>query len=330
MNTFDASVIVPTYNRIESLVDTLDSLAKQEYDASLFEVIVVDDGSSDGTQETLAKSDHPFLLRVISQENQGSAVARNTGAQSASGRILIFLDDDMWVESDYVGGLIEEHNKYPMVVGMGTELPYLSAAPSPFAQIAAKRASNVIIEPEGVFVDFTHCVTNNISIEYNDFFRVGMMQDIAGDGPTWWGDVDFGYRAHLHGFKFRRSGMSTCYHRDYSISSLETMSNRSYKAARMAVQLFQKFPEIQQHLPMFEDKTPVNWREDPFQLILRKLIRRFTSSQLCLSLLEQITNLLERTVPILQVLRPLYRWIVGGYIFRGYRDGLRQLDMMTN
>jgi glycosyltransferase involved in cell wall biosynthesis len=86
------SVVVPTFNRRESLSATLDGLARQ--DVSDFEVIVIDDGSSDGTGEWLKALAPPFPLRVIVQANGGPSKARNRGVVEAEGEVIVFLDDD--------------------------------------------------------------------------------------------------------------------------------------------------------------------------------------------------------------------------------------------
>ena len=319
----DVSVVIPTYNRKDSLRETLTSLARQTWPSDRFEVVVVDDGSTDGTEQ-IAEEAFSFTLRCIRQPNQGSAAARNTGVLNAQGALLIFLDDDMLVETNYVMGLTEEHQRYPHVVGMGTPRPYLPANATPFARLYAHLAASNRVGPEGTFVDFAQCVTNNLSVERDDFFEIGMMQDVGGDGPTWWGDVDFGYRAMQLGFRFRRTGKATCYHRDHGIRNLATASTRAHKAAHMAVALFLKYPEVLPHLPMFHDKTLIAWRRDPPRLITRKLARHVASSRPVLGGMEQIVSILERWYPSLTLLRLLYRWIIGGYIFRGYREGLRQ------
>jgi len=328
METFDASVIVPTYNRKESLRETLHSLVHQTWPADRFEVIVVDDGSSDGTDE-LVKDDFPFTLRYVRQPNQGSAVARNTGAEQASGQVLIFLDDDMLVEPEYIAGLIAEHRAHSRIIGMGTELPYLLPDATPIARMNAGRRESDTGKLTDTFINFTECVTNNLSIERHDFFDMGMMQDVAGDGPTWWGDIDFGYRAAQSGFRFRRSSKAVCYHRDYSLRDLVTAKTRHYRIGRMAVPLFNKYPGMQSHLPMFDDKTRVAWGQDSPHLVARKLARHVASSPLVLGGMEQLAAFLEGHYPSPILLRPLYRWILGGHIFRGYRAGLQEYGRTT-
>jgi glycosyltransferase involved in cell wall biosynthesis len=88
------SVIVPTYNRADTVSETIDSVLEQTY--SNLEVIVVDDGSKDNTQEVLRG--YGTRIRNIQQENAGQMVARNRGIREASGEIICFLDsDDLWL-----------------------------------------------------------------------------------------------------------------------------------------------------------------------------------------------------------------------------------------
>jgi glycosyltransferase involved in cell wall biosynthesis len=98
------SVIIPTYNRLELLRETVNSVRNQSF--TDFEIIVVNDGSTDGTAEWLAEQND---IVTISQRNQGIASSRNNGAAGAQGRWLAFLDhDDLWaptkleVQAEYV------------------------------------------------------------------------------------------------------------------------------------------------------------------------------------------------------------------------------------
>ena len=94
------------------------------------------------------------------------------------------------------------------------------------------------------------------------------------------------------------------------------------QAAYRAVALFQKHPELPPHLPMFRDKMPIAWRQDSLALIIRKLARQVASSRPVLLLMEKLVAILKQRYPVPFLLDPLCRWIKGGYVFRGYREGL--------
>jgi glycosyltransferase involved in cell wall biosynthesis len=112
-----ASVIIPSYNACERLYYNLISLNLQESDKCLFEVIVVDNGSSDDTQEMLSSFDSNLDLKIIKLgENQGRAKARNHGILQASGDIIIFSDSDMISDKTFVAQHIFEHKEMKTVV----------------------------------------------------------------------------------------------------------------------------------------------------------------------------------------------------------------------
>jgi hypothetical protein len=90
--------------------------------------------------------------------------------------------------------------------------------------------------------------------------------------------------------------------------------------------MFHKHAGLVNYLPMFDDKTPVNLNEDPPRMVVRKLVRRVASTRPMLWILEQIIGLVAGVKSSSHLLVPLQRWLVGGYIFRGYRNGLRKLQ----
>jgi len=75
---------------------------------------------------------------------------------------------------------------------------------------------------------------------------------------------------------------------------------------------------------MYEDKTPIAWHSDPPRLIVRKLARMAASTRPSVWAMEHLVRLLEHSYPSPTLLRPLYRWIIGAYIYQGYRQGLRE------
>jgi glycosyltransferase involved in cell wall biosynthesis len=119
-------VVIPSYNRRDMLRRCLDALAGQTRDPSSFEVIVVDDGSSDGTAEMAEDLATPFDLRVLRRRQGGWAAAQNAGIEAASGRICLLVDDDIVASPALVAAHIEGHESHRGdTVGIGplTQVP---------------------------------------------------------------------------------------------------------------------------------------------------------------------------------------------------------------
>lgn len=93
------SVIIPTYNEGDVIKECLKSLKNQSYND--LEIIVVDDGSTDGMTKTISGT---ILLK---QEHKGPGAARNLGAKKAEGEILVFVDADMTFDKDFIRKLVE-------------------------------------------------------------------------------------------------------------------------------------------------------------------------------------------------------------------------------
>ena len=115
------SVIMPVYNDEKYVGEAIESVLRQTYRS--FELIVVDDGSTDGTPAILEKfKDHPKVT-VIRQKNSGTASARNSGLRHAKGKFCVFLDSDDFYSHDrleVINRYIEEHE--PNIDCMATDV----------------------------------------------------------------------------------------------------------------------------------------------------------------------------------------------------------------
>lgn len=117
------SVVVPTFNRRASLLRLLTALAEQTLPAEQFEVVVVDDGSTDGTGALLRDLTTPYVLRVFEQPNGGPSLARNRGVTSARGELIVFLDDDVEPLPDALAEHVAAHQAGPGLVVVGPMSP---------------------------------------------------------------------------------------------------------------------------------------------------------------------------------------------------------------
>ena len=127
-----ASVIISTYNRSDALDQTLAALAKQDVPHTDYEVLVIDDGSTDGTPEVLSRARVPYALR--SQRlpvNRGISAGRNAGIIAAKGRYLILLSDDLLVSENFISAHVRTLENFPdaWVVGGFDQLADLTATP---------------------------------------------------------------------------------------------------------------------------------------------------------------------------------------------------------
>jgi glycosyltransferase involved in cell wall biosynthesis len=311
------SVIIPTYNRFASLLLVLESLKTQTISFNQFEVIVVDDGSTDAINQLLLKQ-FPMNILYYYQANHGGLYARNYGAMVAKGELLVFLDDDMTTTPGYLEALWNAYIGKEHIILRGRLLP-LQGNLSVFAKIQNKNLAST----QSGLGDFT---SNNLAIRKSDFLDLGSWRDVSPPDIEHkggiWSDLEFAYRALQRGFSFFTVDIAGIYHRDYVLSNLRVACDRAYKISKWAVYLLQKYPELSIYVPMFYDKRPIR-KEDSLNLKVRKFFRKWASWWICLNLMVRIANVLEHFSVLWFLLRILYRWIIGGYIYNGYHEGLR-------
>lgn len=100
------SVIIPVYQQLAQLKKTLNLFADQTIDRDFFEIILVNDGSTDCEDFHFMLSEYPFLLHTISIRHAGSAHARNVGAKIAKGSYLVFCDADRMPDKEYLSNYL--------------------------------------------------------------------------------------------------------------------------------------------------------------------------------------------------------------------------------
>ena len=112
------SVVVATFNRRPLLERLLRQLAAQDL-GEAFEVVVVDDGSTEPVAGPLRALELPLALTLLAQPNAGAAAARDLGVRQARGEVVVIVDDDMQVGPDFLSRHLALHRAHPRAVVMG-------------------------------------------------------------------------------------------------------------------------------------------------------------------------------------------------------------------
>lgn len=317
------SIIIPTYNRPEQLYMVLENIALQKFPLHVVQVVVADDGSKT-PYDRVTTTNWPFQLDYFWQVNQGEIPARNEAVKQAKGKYLVFLDDDIFIEPDYIPALIADLVEYPLYIVLGVLFPKINDRASKF-QVAMFKQATTDLSGD---VPVTECGSGTMSMDKELFEKLGGMRTLGPGGRNAWGGMDFAYRASELGYRVRRCSEAKAVHDDYAFENLETYSKRMQKVSRMAVLHFQRVPHLLPEVAMFHDKTPIEIGKDPAQLIVKKSLRKIISSHIAVKILGFIVKTLESFDADPAIIRPLYRWIIGASIYRGFNEGLIEYGMV--
>ena len=197
---FDISVVIPTYNRAALIERCLAALSRQSQ-PSQFEVIVVDDGSTDETARLLESASPPFELRVERQPNRGQAAARNVGAAAASSPYCLFVDDDVTFDQDFVSLHVQAQHEHGGIAALGPLRLHHAANANPLARHVAETWERHATEAGALEREATYrdCWSGNLSLPRDRLLEVG---GLAEDLPRKH-DVELGFRLARAGLRFR-------------------------------------------------------------------------------------------------------------------------------
>lgn len=213
MSAPEVSVVVPTHNRRKLLQEMLEALPTQTYRTSGFEVVVVVDGSSDGTWEMLQAIRVPYEFHAVRQEQSGPSTARNLGVRSARGEVLLFLDDDLLPQPQLLDAHFSMHRADRTAVVLGRFLPAPEEKKNGWdiweEQIFAKHYKAMEDgrrPPAG-----RRLYSGNFSIRRELFSAVGGFDERLRRGE----DVELGFRLEKAGARFYFNSAAAAVHRGY-------------------------------------------------------------------------------------------------------------------
>lgn len=163
----EISVVVPTFNRRRIVTRTVEALFTQSLPAAVYEIIVVIDGSTDGTAGALRLLRPTCQFRVIEQENRGPSAARNTGYRAAAADLVLFLDDDMLGDPGLVAAHLAAHKQRGRFVAFGSLYLSPDSPPSLAAECFNREIGAFYLERKRnpqLEWQITDCVFSNASM----------------------------------------------------------------------------------------------------------------------------------------------------------------------
>lgn len=205
------SVVIPTYQRRDQTLRLIRSLEAELRSLTGCEVIVVADGSTDGTAEAVAALDYPVPIRCVQQPNKGLAAARNVGAREAARQTVLFLDDDLEATPELVATHLAAHR------AAGRPVAVMGSYPMPddidLEQFALDAFNDGYERLRGVteLTDVEQFLAGNLSIPVAVVRAVGGFdENFVGWGPE---DYDFGRRLVAAGIPILYRETALAWHR---------------------------------------------------------------------------------------------------------------------
>lgn len=225
-NAPTVSVIIPVYNGISTLPKCLESLKNQDYPRP-FEVILVDDGSTDGSGDYAENQG----VKVLRQQNKGPGIARNTGAEIASGELLVFTDADCVLNHDFITEMVKPLRN-PEIVG--SQGMYYSRQKNIIARfIQLENSERYDRKTQAEYIDwlatFAACYRRDVFLENG-----GFSDNYSSE------DIEFSFRLANKGYKMVLAPKAMCEHLHYE--SFFKFIRFKYKRAYWTIWLYRQYP----------------------------------------------------------------------------------------
>ncbi len=248
----DISVVIPTYNRLDTLQYVIPTLLAQDLNADAFEVLVCDSMSTDGTAEYLAGigAKHPNIRHLPGRYN-GRAMARNAGIAAACGEVVLFNDSDILTSPDLLRHHLAHHRARTGIAVVGWEVQvksleeYVYKRDHPQERGSLHPASRKTLK-------WLYFLTGNASVRREDLLRVGSFDEsFTGYGHE---DLELGYRLHKAGIRILYEPRAVNYH--CQDIPHDDQKEKMKLAGRSTVRFYRKHPdfEVKANLGM----TPVS------------------------------------------------------------------------
>jgi GT2 family glycosyltransferase len=327
----DVSIVVPTFRRPAILCETLSALLRLDVPKERLEVFVVDDGRDDASAAVVAALPSDGVrLEYQRPQGRGAAAARNHGARLARHGILLFVDDDIILRPDSLARYRRALESFaPCAVNARWEFaPELlrGLGSTPFGRyrievekwvktgLARAPLADRYLEVEGL----TAC---NLALLRDDFWRLGGFDESFPHAGA--EDQELSLRAKAAGLRLVLDDEHEVWHNDHRLTVRE-FCERQRRGALSAFCLAAKHPDTHAGRPLITENLPIR-ASDPPRVVLKKLAKRALSLPPFEAALFRLAALMERLAPNSRALRRLYWSLFGVAIFKGVREGVRDL-----
>jgi len=272
------SVIIPVYNQEKIILKTLNSLLNQSISQDDYEIIVVDDGSTDKTEKILwsvKKKTKNRLIILKTTKSHGKGAARNLGIKNARNKIIVSVDGDILVSQNFLFEHLKWHKKFSKenfsMIGYTTWWPKLKITPFMYwlehggKQLDFDNLKNVDE------IDYRHFYTGNASFKRNFLLKNGLFDE--GFGREMYEDLELAYRLQKKGLRIFYNKNAIGYH--YHPTDLQKYSKRMLKVGKGAKILFQKHPELEDKVAFsrFTFRIILNQIFSPIYFIIGKVFK---------------------------------------------------------
>ena len=301
------SVIIPTYNRCAILRQTLEALTRDALGASAdtaaaYEIVVVDDGSFDGSASMvselavdaqgltdLGKTVSPVEMRYLRQENRGAAAARNNGLRHATGQIVLFIDSDIMAAPGLLGQHIRSHLADHEIGGNLAVLGQILLAPGvPRTPMNLNHVIHLWRDlHDGQELGWRYFATGNLSLKRAFLLDNGLWFDESFPSAGL-EDTELGYRARQHDLRIIYNAQAIVYH-NHDLT-LQSFIRQNWSYGQTLAVLHHRYPELKGTLANY---LPFSWRNPPGR-IARDMLRPLLLNRLSAALLMRRAQAAER------------------------------------
>lgn len=285
------SVVIPTFQRRDSVKRALTALSAQTFSPGSFEVIVSIDGSDDGTREMVEEFSAPFRLRGIWEPNSGRATACNRGVKAAEGDLLIILDDDMEPSPRLVEAHHAAHPRDSMLGVIGAAPIFIDESSTLAARyIAAEfNARQEKISTPNYNFRIWDFYGANLSIRRDILIGAGAFNELF--KVYGYEDIELAQRLVKAGVKFAYSPEALC--TQHYEDNFKDLARKTINGGKMAVLMVNLHPETFTELNFRNYNSPGwKWRALRLLLIRSSLLVPATTGAVV-----SFVNLFDRSSP---------------------------------